>query len=264
MNRFIKVFPILLFLYLISAVSVLGITFTITDSPSSISSDPFSVTASISGNLSGTNYLRIDLFKENTTNYFGETFNNSSWYGESDGTGYFPITYENSVWSGSLQGRIGSPTATKYPGPGEYKLRIRRYTSVDNYTVSDIKNITINWALPTATPTETPIPTETFTPQNTPTPTKTPTPKPTTKIVNTPTSTPKLLAKEQETAGQVLGQQQSVNPSSSSSDNLKETTKQGLITGAKISLVLGLLFCGIAIMVFTQRMQQLNKKNEEN
>lgn len=125
-----------------------------------------------------------------------------------------------------------------------------------------------NSSPPTPSPTNTPIPSNTPTPTKTPTPTsvpsatKTPTPKPTVKIVNTPTSTPKLLAKEQGITGQVLGQQENTNTSSSSKDT-NGKTGQNLISGAKISLVLGLLFCGIAIMIFTQRFQETGKPNEK-
>lgn len=112
------------------------------------------------------------------------------------------------------------------------------------------------------TPTEVPIPTKTPTPTSVPSATKTPTPKPTTKIVNTPTSTPKLVSQNQGTMGQVLGQQEATS-SSSSSGNTKELTQPSLITGAKISLILGLLFCGTAVIVFTQRVQNLKKVDDK-
>ncbi len=199
-------------LFLFASPPVEAVTTTVTDVPSSISSDSFTVTVSISGASSGTNYLRIDLYKESTTNYFGETYNNASWYSESDHTQYFPVSIQSGTdWTGSVQGRMGSPTSTEYDGSGTYKLRVRRYTSSGNYTASEANNnavtIAINVPTPTSTPTRTPTPTKTPTPTPTPiqsgsTPTKTPTP---TQKLLTPTPTKKVTPTQKDSTN-VLGE----------------------------------------------------------
>lgn len=57
---------------------VLAVTVTISNVPSSVSDSAFSFNVSVSGAGAGTNYLRMDLYKDTTTNYFGETYNNTS------------------------------------------------------------------------------------------------------------------------------------------------------------------------------------------
>lgn len=162
-------------IFLFSPKDSFAITITINNYPSQISTDPFDVEVYISG-YTGKNYLRIDFYKEGTTNYFGETFNGTNWYGDSDGTQYFPIEGINST---HLQGKIGNPSLTKYPSPGNFKLRIRRYTNSGNVASGDQQTpveVQIN------VPLETPTPISSVAPTLTPTPTTkppTPTPKPT-------------------------------------------------------------------------------------
>ena len=69
-----------------------AVTVSITNYPSSISADPFSISVSILGASSGTNYIRVDLYKDGTQNYFGDTYNGSDWYNGSEGKQYYPIT----------------------------------------------------------------------------------------------------------------------------------------------------------------------------
>ena len=200
MKAVVILFAFLFFLYF--ANPVLAVSVTISDYPSTITQDSFTITASISGATTGTNYLRIDLLKEGTTNYFGETFNNADWYGGSDYSQYLPVSMISGItWSGTVQGRIGSPTSAEYDGSGAYKMRLRRYTSGGGSTAAEANNsavtVSISLPTPTATPTPTPantptptsVPTSTPTssPTNTPTPTKTPTPTP----IHTPTPTSK-------------------------------------------------------------------------
>lgn len=153
-----------------------AVSLTISDAPQTITDQPFSLNASISGAGTGTNYLRIDLYKEDTSNYFGETYNDNDWYGGSDGKQYFPITIvSGQTWNGSVQGRMGTPTIGKYPGPGNYKLRIRRYTNSGGTGTTDQtpQDIQITFALssPSPTPIETPSPAPSTNPTSTPTPT---------------------------------------------------------------------------------------------
>ena len=197
MKKHLPLLLILCCLFVLSTKQALAVTITLSQIPSSITNDSFTFTASISGAASGTNYLRVDLYKDGTSNYFGETYNGSDWYGGSDYTQYLPISVTSGkAWIGQIQGRFGNASITQYDGTGVYKLRLRRYTGSGGYTSSeaDTTSTIIDIAVPTSTPT--PLPTNTPAPTNTPTPTpkiptSTPTPKPVTptsvKISLTPT-----------------------------------------------------------------------------
>lgn len=166
----------LIFVSKVSAVSVSVINF-----PNEIKGEAFTVTASISGASLGQNYLRVDLYKEDTSNYFGETFNGSDWYGGSEGKSYLPVNIDSSkIVLATITARIGEPEANEYPGSGTYKLKLRRYTSSGNQA-SDQQipaDILINFFLPSPEPTVTPTPTSQSVPTATPKPTTSSTPSP--------------------------------------------------------------------------------------
>jgi len=146
----------------------------------------FMVKATVAGATSGTNYLKIDIFKEGSSLYFGETFNGLNWYNGSDGKQYVPISITSGVdWSGIIQGKIGTPSVVEYDGIGTYKLRVRRYTASGNLANDGDNSVAIQIMYPTQTPTPTLLPTLT----DMPTPIKVPTP---TKI-STPESTATLI-----------------------------------------------------------------------
>lgn len=168
----------LVFSFIFSS-SCIAVTVTLSDVPSTITTEQFTLTASVSGAQAGTNYLKIDLFKDGSQNYFGETNTPQGWYGGSDYAQTFPITIvANTFWSGQIQGKLGTPSMTQYDGLGTYKLRVRRFTSSGSYIASDAFPIGIAVPTQTPTPTNTPTPTDTPTPTRTPTPTKTPSPTP--------------------------------------------------------------------------------------
>ncbi len=175
----------LFFLFLFFPQKVFAVTLDIVNYPVAITSEPFAIEVTVSGAQTGQNYLRVDLYKDATSNYFGETFNGSIWYGGSVGQQYFSITINSGATaSATLQGRIGDPSLTEFPGPGSYKLKIRRYTSSGSQASNDQqtpKEIQINFSTPTPTPSpaSTPIPT--------PSPTPTSIPKPATPKPSTPT-----------------------------------------------------------------------------
>lgn len=153
---------ILIILLLFFGVSpAFAVTVTTSSVPSTITNESFTFNISISGASSGTNYLRVDLYKNTTgtPNYFGETYNGTSWYGGSTGTQYFPISIvSGQTWNGSIQGKLGNPSTTEYPGLGSYKLRVRRYTSSGN-AASDTQipaDITINYTASTSSPSPSP------------------------------------------------------------------------------------------------------------
>jgi len=162
--------------------AIFAVTVTVDSYPPSISSAPFSLTVSVLGANAGKNYLRVDLSKEGTSPYFGETYNGNEWYFGSSGTSYFPIDIisSTSTASATFQAQVGELSSTSYLGPGAYKLRIRRYTSASSYAPSDLYDITIDIPTPSPTPDLTAAPTSNPTPTPTPTPTpvKTPTPAP--------------------------------------------------------------------------------------
>jgi hypothetical protein len=191
MKSAVQLLLLCLSLFCLFVFPVFAVSVAVTEMPSSISVNPFSVTVSVLGANSGRNYLRVDLFRDGTSNYFGETNNGSEWYFGSTGTSYFPIDIVSSIATATatVQAQIGEPSVTDYAGSGAYKLRIRRYTSASSYSASSAYDITID----VPTPTSTNAPTSTNTPTQTPKPTVTPTLTPT-KILatNTPvlTSTP--------------------------------------------------------------------------
>ena len=211
----ISVCLLLIFVFIFRlAIHVCAVSIAVTDIPSSISKDPFTVTVSVLGANAGKNYLRIDLFKDGTSNYFGETFNGNEWYYGSTGTSYFPIDIisSSSSVSATIQSQIGEPTSTEYSGSGPYKLRIRRYTSATGYSTSSPYDIIINVPTPTSTMTPSPTPSNTPTPTNAPTPTKvsTQTPIPTTKRTPTPSLfvsvSPSIMTdREASSSSSVLG-----------------------------------------------------------
>lgn len=169
-----------------------GVTITVDQAPPTIVTDPFSITVSVLGASAGQNYLRVDLYKEGSTNYFGETFNGTEWYKDSVGTKYFPVTIIDSSTpvTATLQSRLGQPSPSEFGGEGEYLLRVRRYTASGNPgndMITPVK-VQVAYSFPTSTPTPTSVPT----PTRLPTPTKTPTPSPTVVVVPTkiPTVTP--------------------------------------------------------------------------
>lgn len=272
------------------SVSVFAVTVSINDYPSVITDESFTITASIAGATAGTNYLRIDIYKDQTTNYFGETFNGSDWYGGSIFSQYLPITIQSGVtWSGSVQGRVGSPSLSDYDGNGNYKIRLRRYTGSGSSTATEANNsaVEVGITLPTSTPTPSPIltntPTPTLTDAPTPTPTRTPTPiststptptkSPTPTLTPTKTPTPKITISptisptkisSSPTESEVLGESTIVQNSptiSISPVEVLSASSNNLLP--KILIGLGVIFiasCGI--LAFREYIK--NKKHEEN
>src|SRR3989344_1644644 len=134
-----------------------AVTLTISNVPSLITpSDEFTINIVISGAASGTNYLKIDLYKSGTTNYFGDTYNGADWYNGTDGLTYFPITIQSGIWSGQVKGRINDADFAQLDQLGQYKLRIRRYTGSGNYNSPEANNSVVDMNIIFPTPTTTP------------------------------------------------------------------------------------------------------------
>ncbi len=167
----------------------MAVKIVINNFPPNISTDNFSVDLTIIGAKQATNYLRIELYKDGSTNYFGETFNNKDWYSGADGLSYFPVEIKSASSSATIQGRLGN--SKEYSGPGGYKLKIKRYTQSGNQAFDDENpvDIQITYKLETPTPVPTPIPIQT------PIPTITsPSPKSTLLFSPTPIISPEVLA----------------------------------------------------------------------
>lgn len=241
-----------------------AVSVTILYAPTTITQDNFTIIATISGALSGTNYLRIDLYKDGTTNYFGETFNKTSWYNGSDGTQYLLITIPDDL-PVTIQGRIGSPTLGEFDGTGNYKLRVRRYTKSGNSGSGDtMDSVSVNIIFPTPTPT--PIPPTVITPTSPPITKPMPTPTPKVTYSSLLTKTPTLEDEPESTFGAVLG-------TMSADDTFFIPTstpivaggqeKKGNTIGAVILIIVGFLLlaaCAILIVLKSEKGQNIWKK----
>jgi len=261
----------LFFLYFANPVFATSIT--ISNYPSIITENPFTITASISGVTAGTDYLRVDLFKDTTSDYFGETFNNIDWYGGPLYDLYLPITIQNgAIWSGNIQGRAGSPSSTEYDGSGTYKMRLRMYADANGGTeITDANNsavtVSISLPTPTSTPNPTPTPTPTPIPTNMPTPTVIPTPTPMPTNISTPipapihTPTPNAMllsptpteASSTDVLGENTGSQLTASPIDGLLPNdqgnpVPDQTKKPDTVFQIVSILVGIIFivfCGI-------------------
>lgn len=244
-------------LFLCSVKNVSAVTLNINGYPSTISSgDAFQLTVSVSGADDGTNYLRADLFKEGTSNYFGETFNGSYWLNSSDGKNYFPIQIQNSTASATFLAKIGSPNLTDFPGSGSYKLRVRRYTASGNQASNDIGDpvtVQINYSIQTPTPSPTSTATPTVRPTPTPQPSKSPTPKPTPISTPTirPTQTPEVL-------GDVATPNSSSQPQEADESETVETKKP--IDKKAFVVIVASLLVGVGIVVISLAIYAMVKK----
>ncbi|MCX6793990.1 MAG: hypothetical protein NTY06_02695 [Candidatus Gottesmanbacteria bacterium] len=160
-----------------------------------------------------------------------------------------------SSWSAKLKMRfkIDDPN---YQGPGNYDLKVRRYTGKSSTFAqeSNTLNIVLTATMPTATPTPLPTSTPTPTPEPTVTPTRTPTPTPTPTKTPTPTPTPTVKPTSTvaptptpiATASAVLGVTDNPVIASASSDMKIKPSAKPLI----ISLLLVGIGCAILSLVF--------------
>jgi hypothetical protein len=251
----------------VSINEVIGVNVLIQDYPKEIGNNEFEVGVLIEGANSGTNYLRADLFQEGTTKYFGETFNTSAWYGGSSGIEYFPIEIlKDSSVSATLKARVGEPSYSKYPAPGDYLLRIRRYTASGNVASDTQEPVKLRINVPVDTPTpevssasnreestNTPKPT----PIPTPKPTKRPTPKPV--LTNTPEPTPveeKVLALDDERENE-----EDETPAVQDEDN--KVSKKNLPLASVFLLIVGAVMLSYGGFFIFRELRIKYRKNEE-
>lgn len=250
-NKIVSILITFLVCLFVFPKNLYAVSISINNSPSTISTlDQFQIGVNITGATDATNYLRIDIYKDGSINYFGETYNGSSWYNASDGKNYFPIQIQDASASATIIGRLGGPNSNEYPGPGGYKLKIRRYTASGSAASGDTQtpvDVQISYVFPTPTPTSNPTPTPTHTPTPTPTPvksatstaTKSPTPRP----ILTPTPTPEVLGESSQTSST-----ESPDETESPSSTIQPSsgTKKGMVIMGVVFVGLGVLAVGIA------------------
>lgn len=219
--------------------------------------------------LPSESYFRVAWQRLDGGSYFGYVKNNNDEWVEvkplsDDCSSYYKIS-DASATAAILFTKIGEETDI---GAGTYKIKGHRFTTTAScsYTASNNEvEITVNIPSPTPIPTDTPIPTETPIPSKTPMPVQNPTVT-TLVVVNSPTAkpTPKntvspvITVWENQSSfnsdGEVLGINETPIPS------LSIEKSNNFINGAKIALVLGLLFCGMAILLFAQRYNEIKKE----
>lgn len=228
------------------------------------------------GASSGTNYIRVDLYKDGTQNYFGETYNGSDWYSGSDGKQYFPITIidSKSTASAALQARTGVPSISDYDGQGSYKMRIRRYTTSGGQGSEDPNTSAVSVAITISTPTPTP----TFTPQPTATPKQSSVATITPSVTKSPTPssnffTPTPTVSAENNAKDILGEStQSANQDFENDvDSQRALAKEKIVLSdktnniSKFLIVIGFIFIlACVILFFWPRIKSRIKKHEED
>ena len=209
--KIIQLVFIFFFLSLLLPSSIFAVSIVLSEVPFIITEDLFTVHVDISGaSANTTNYLRVNLYKLGTTDYFGYTYNGTDWYNGTSFSNYLPIAVDtNGTWNGTVQAKIDT-SVSEYKGPGEYMLKVRRYTAGGTYTWSNEATVSAN--LPTSTPTLTPTPTSTPTLKPTPTakpipankPSATPGPTEKPKISALPSPTIKMLQEKKKEMADVL------------------------------------------------------------
>lgn len=250
-----------------------AVSLTITNNPQTISSEPFTLSVTIDGAQAGTNYLRVDIYKESTTNYFGETYNGSDWYGDSEHAQYLPVQIESGqAKTIEVQARIGSPTIGEYDDQGSYKIRVRRYTSSGNYNSDESNNgsVSVNIDAPTASPTPAPSPSptpESNQSSSTTSTSKSPTPKATPKTTakKSPSPTPQVLSVQAGTPSTQSAQQRGiensiaqVDPNQFDAPDLESNSQQAPNKFAALLVGSGAVMIGISTAGFLWYKRQEN------
>lgn len=243
------------------------------DIVSMTTTEGYSINVNINGANDATNYLRVDLFKEGTNNYFGETYNGKGYYGGSDGKSYFPIEIINSSASANLNFRLGQPTPTEYLGPGEYKLKVRRYTSSGNVASNDSQSpigIRIDYIF--YTPSPVPVPTTVVT-----SPAKTVSPSPVTLLVKSQppvtalpisleikkTNLPIVIQPTQSPELKILGIEQNILSDQKNFTNETQTDDENQASVLPFILIfVGIMLIGVGVIVVLHQNHKYGVKND--
>lgn len=129
------------------------------------------VTLSLQGQANKTYYVEGAFKKDDGTNYFGLTWNNQIWtpYTASNQSTLLQIiTDQNGSWTGELRIKLDEQSSF-YTGPGNYLLRLKRFTSTGSSSSWSDESIPIQ--VTSSTPL--PIPISSQTPSSLPTPSST-------------------------------------------------------------------------------------------
>src|SRR5581483_4496060 len=123
--------------------------------PASLNSnDPFEVEIEIKGARKGTNYIKLEIYKDGTNSSFGETFNNKDWYNGSDPFSYPSVNIDSPNTSTRIKGRLGE----NFPESGIYKLSVKRFTSSGLLAKDTQSPVDIKIEYKSDTPTPSPSP----------------------------------------------------------------------------------------------------------
>ena len=222
--------------------SVVASTISVSDIPTTIDEND-EVEVSLFFSCAGCNdsYFR-GVFYPSGTNYFGYTQNNNGdWVGaETDRSKYFKIAKSDLIdasWSGKVKVKADTSDPA-FSGPGEYFLKVGRYTSASDSS-ADWSNelvIKITGSTPTPSASPTPISTPTNTPASTPISIKTPTPTP----HRTLTPAPEVLgvaSSSSSTSGDYLPKMSTTLPTPIAKSNSGPPFVAGLFIFSGTSLV---------------------------
>lgn len=229
-------------------------------------------------------YLQGSFQKTSGDNYFGYTQNNyEDWvkYLSSPSVDYIKtnLFYFEPVegsWSGKIKVK-NDIESVGYKGPGDYSLKIRRYSggSTSEAGESNILTVTLTLSLPTPVPTPTPTETPTTTPEPTTVPTVAPTPTPPRTLTPTPirtttskpsskaTSSPTNLVIKEETEdttnSDVLGLRDELEKSKEATESVTNTKKKIPLLSI-VFLLGGIGAIGLSVYSFL-RMRKVNYNN---
>lgn len=201
MKRVLPILFLFLYVFLFPKFVYSAVTFTINNPVRE--GDYFIVDVSVSGISSSSAFVQGMFTATSTASYFGYTWGqNEEWVNYVSDTSKnfiiqnFPILQRNTSQKIWIRPNYQD---SAYKGPGDYFLKLRRYTgaSDDSTGIDATLTVALTEALPTPAPTASPTAEITNTPEPTiesvwtPNPTKTPTPTPTQTSTPTPTPTKK-------------------------------------------------------------------------
>jgi hypothetical protein len=254
------------FYFIVLASSVFAATsISIANAPSSLDQNSeMEIDITFVCNGCSDSYIR-GVFYPSGTSYFGFTQNKEGIWTNASGSKcmeYYKIAQSDLVegsWSGKLKLKPDLASSF-YIGPGEYFLKVGRYTSsCGSPTWSGETTMIIMGPSPTYTPTQTPIPTSSPIPMPSTSPTQAPTNMPTRTKTPTPTvfiSSDAQSVDSSESA-QVLGTTESLEESSISSQT-RELNSFRIFAIAAALVALGLALI-TGTLIWQKRHDMKNK-----
>jgi hypothetical protein len=191
-KQILPVLFLLLFLFIFSPPVFAVISFSISNPVRE--GDYFIIDASLSGIASTSAFVQGMFTATSSSSYFGYTWGqNEEWVNYVGNTNKDFIIQNFPILQRDVMQKIWvrpNYEDSAYKGPGDYLLKLKRYTGAsDNSTGTDaFITVTLTEPLPTSSPTPTEEPTNTPDPTSisTPNPTKTPTPTPTKSLTISP------------------------------------------------------------------------------